>query len=120
MSKTFKWLPAIIWVVIICWLSFSSLDSVEIPVFFSADKFAHFFMYAILELLLFYPIKKVNSSFILLSVVAILFAIATELIQHYYITNRFGEVADFVANLFGLSAVYFYLFLKNKKTSSPK
>ena len=104
-----KWLPILIWVAVICYLSFSSLEKVPIPTFFSADKIGHFAMYFILELLFLIPLKENFKGLKLASVFAILFAISTELIQHFFITNRYGEVMDLAANLSGTAAAYFIL-----------
>ena len=103
-----RWLPILVWVVTICWLSFSSIDTVLVPKFFSADKIGHFGMYFILGYLInraAYPNYRI---FNLVIITAILFAISTELIQNYFVENRQGEVFDFMANFIGILVVYLW------------
>lgn len=66
-------------------------------------------MYVILEYFLFIGVKRVNKAFIAITVFAIVFSGLTELIQHYYVTNRYGEWMDFVANLAGILSCYAWL-----------
>lgn len=101
-----KWLPVLLWVAIICWLSFSSLDKVMVPKFFSADKIGHFGMYFILGFLINRAAYPLFNVFNLMILSAIGFAILTELIQNYFVENRQGEVFDFIANFIGILVVY--------------
>lgn len=43
---------------------------------------------------------------------AFIYSVLTEVIQHYYIVNRYGEFADFLANLIGLTLAY--LIFRNR------
>jgi VanZ family protein len=110
-----KWLPIVAWITVISYLSFSSLESLPVPQFFSADKIGHFFMYFVLELLFLLPLNKNLRAFYLATIAAAIFSGLTELIQHYWVINRQGEVADFLANLTGL-AVAFLLLKRRIKT----
>ena len=109
LSKFLNWLPIVLWVVVICYLSFSSLEELPIPSFFSADKLAHFGLYFVLEFLFLLPLKTNWLGFKIATFCAIVFSIATELIQHFFILNRYGEIADFLANLLGILVAFFYL-----------
>jgi len=97
-----KWLPALVWIVVICCLSFGSLESLQVPKFFSADKLAHIFMYFVLGMFLYIPLKENAERYLFFMALAVVLAILTELVQHFWITNRFGELGDFLANCVGL------------------
>jgi len=111
--KLIKWLPVFIWAAVICWLSFSSLKEISVPKFFSSDKVAHLGVYFIMELLFFIPIKG-KKNFLIASFFALLFSGIIELIQHFFVFNRFGDVADLLANAAGLLIGYLVLSKKLK------
>lgn len=71
-------------------------------------------MYALLELFIYLPLKKNKRAFNVLTFFAITFAGLTELIQHYFVIGRTGDIYDFIANLFGLMFVYYVLRSKIK------
>ncbi|MBL4709636.1 MAG: VanZ family protein [Flavobacteriales bacterium] len=100
--KLLKWIPALMWVSIICWLSFSSLENVRVPNFFSADKVAHVIMYFILGAFLYFPLRRNRRHYFLMMFFALIFASLTEFIQHFLVVNRSGELGDFLANFLGL------------------
>lgn len=104
----------LVWVVAICFLSFSPLQNVPLPNFFSADKLAHIMMYFILVCLINFASLNLRNWHIGL-LFAVLFSMLTELIQHYFVVNRFGEFADFFANFIGISIGYF-IFKRRIKT----
>ena len=101
-----RWLPVFIWVIVICFLSFTSLDELPFPSFIGWDKLAHFGMYFILEFLLLYAIGFKKKQLVLVSSFAVFFSAITELIQHFLVLNRHGEIADFAANSFGIFFAY--------------
>ncbi|MCB0803022.1 MAG: VanZ family protein [Bacteroidetes bacterium] len=115
-KKHFLWLPLLVWVAIICFLSFSSLENFKSPQFLMADKIAHIGMYFILELLLILPLKENLTRFKIATLFVVLFSLSTELIQEFFIKNRTGEFGDFIANLIGLSIAYL-LIRKRIKTN---
>lgn len=102
--KFIRWVPLLTWVFIVFWLSFSPLDKITIKPPIGADKVAHIIMYAFLGWLTIWtsPVKRIQSMLILL---AFLIAAGTELVQHYLILNRSGDVLDFAANCIGLIVV---------------
>ncbi len=112
--KHLRWVPIILWVLIICWLSFSPLDKLSIKPPIGADKLAHVLMYAILGSLVGWTtINKIFRS--KLYMFAFLLAGGTEVIQHLFIINRTGDVFDFIANCIGL-IIILYLAKRFKKT----
>lgn len=111
-SNWFKWIPLLIWVVAICYLSFSSLENVKLPQFSAADKVAHILMYGVLVYFLSIPLNGKINAFSIGVALAIAFSASTELIQHLWITNRFGDPLDFLANVIGIFSAYY--FLRNK------
>ncbi len=104
-----KWIPLLVWVITICYLSFSSLENVKLPQFSAADKVAHLGMYAVLVYFLSLPLKGKINAFSIGVVLAIAFSASTELIQHLWVTNRFGDPFDFLANVLGIFIAYFLL-----------
>ncbi len=101
-----KWLPALVWVIIICWLSFSSLERVEVPNLLGVDKFAHIIMYSVLGGFIYLPLKKKQKQYLYFMLLAVIFGGLTEFIQHYCVTNRHGDIGDFTANCIGLFIAY--------------
>ncbi|MEX2380598.1 MAG: VanZ family protein [Vicingaceae bacterium] len=104
-----KWIPLLVWVIAICYLSFSSLEHVNLPQFSAADKIAHWGMYAVLVYFLSIPLKGKTNAFAIGVVTAIVFSAFTELIQHFWVINRFGDPFDFLANVLGIFSAYFFL-----------
>lgn len=113
-KKILNWLPITLWVLSICYLSFSSLENIQIPSFFSADKVAHIGMYFTLEMLFLIPLSYNSKGFKYVTIFAVVFSLLTELIQHFFILNRQGEFADFLANLLGILIAYILLRYKYK------
>lgn len=104
----------VFWVISICFLSFSPLNNVKLPNFFSADKIAHIGMYFVLVCLLaLASTSKIKWYYSL--IFALIFSSLTELIQHYFIVNRYGEIGDFIANLLGIG-VGIFIFKDRIKT----
>lgn len=60
-------------------------------------------MYGILGLFIHLPLQNKERQWRVFIGLAIVFAAATEFIQHFFVTNRSGEFGDFIANCIGLS-----------------
>jgi VanZ family protein len=112
--KLLRWLPVFLWLIAICWLSFSSLEKVPLPSFIGWDKLGHFFMYFLLELLFLYALDFKKKGVFIWSLLVIVFSAITELIQHFFIINRYGEWADFFANTVGIIIAYLVIRRKIK------
>src|SRR5690554_3662424 len=116
LSKDTKllWLPLIIWVIVVCYFSFSTSVTKVVPEIKAIDKVGHFIMYALMEVFIYLPLKRNRKSFNLYTLFTFVFAGFTEVVQHFFIAGRSGEVYDFVANILGASVVYFILIGKIK------
>ncbi|MFT6165396.1 MAG: VanZ family protein [Vicingaceae bacterium] len=112
--KRLRWVPIFIWVLIICWLSFSALEELTIKPPVGADKLAHIVLYAILGSLIAWTTSLTKLRFRLF-MFAFAFAGVTEAIQHLFVQNRTGDLFDFIANCVGLFLVL-YLLKQFKKT----
>lgn len=108
----FRWLPLVCWIVVICYLSFSQLEGVNLPQFSAADKIAHLGMYGLLVYFLYIPLKTQLNAFTKGILLAVAFSAATELIQHFWINGRQGDPLDFLANVIGIFGMY--LFIRNR------
>jgi VanZ family protein len=89
-----------------------------------SDKGIHFLMYFFFHLLLYLFFetrkKKVPHSMQYSFIIAVLVGGTLELVQYYFVPNRFGEWLDFVANSIGslLSVIFILIIqyiLKNKE-----
>ena len=105
-----KWkyyLPALIWLVIITWLSINS--GTPMPKFdlFSADKLFHAAAYALLTLLILWGRSKSGPTPVPLYQLALIFVLVTgygafmEWIQGTFFPNRSFEYDDMLANASG-------------------
>ncbi|MDX5418317.1 MAG: VanZ family protein [Hymenobacteraceae bacterium] len=86
----------------------SSMPSLSIWELFSFDSFAHAFLFAVLTYLMIVGLKKqytfprlkhyaIRTSL----VVSSLFGVSIELMQHFYITGRQGDIIDVLSNTIG-------------------
>ncbi|MFW6218541.1 MAG: VanZ family protein [Bacteroidota bacterium] len=115
-----KYYLTISWIIVIIFLSFMPANNNQISRFSfpHADKFAHFFMYFLLSFLLLRDMNKNRINlhlvhYMLLSTILVLFGLITELIQHFFITSRYGDISDFIANAGGIIAgISFYFIVK--------
>jgi len=112
--KQLRWVPIFLWAFIICWLSFSPLNTLSIKPPIGADKLAHVFMYAALGSLISWTTLIKTYRFTLI-VFAFVLAAGTEVVQHFFIPNRTGDVFDLIANCIGL-VVALYFVKRFKKT----
>jgi len=69
-------------------------------------------MYLILELLLFIPLSNKPKQLWIFTILALLYSVFTELVQHFFINNRYGELGDLLAN--GIGLFLGYLILRKK------
>ena len=86
----------------------SSMPSLSLWEFFSFDSFAHAFMFAVLTYLMIVGFKKqytymrvqlhaIRTAFFVSS----MFGIAIELLQHFFIAGRQGDIVDVLSNTVG-------------------
>ncbi len=111
----------IIWIAVMCYLLFIPSDQlptkpfIEVPNF---DKLVHFFLFFILCLLLFRPIKAATPNYYFWTpLVAFLLAVILESVQHKISPSRHTDFYDLLANTAGLScaALFFRLFVSGRK-----
>lgn len=79
------------------------------------DKEVHFILYAIFSYLLYLfalsresTVDSISKRWIYVLLVGSLAGIAVELIQHYFITDRFGDLMDVFANTLGILVALFF------------
>ncbi|WP_018479630.1 VanZ family protein [Pontibacter roseus] len=86
----------------------SSMPSLSIWELFSFDSFAHAFLFAVLTYLMIVGLKKqytypklqyyaIRTAFFVSS----MFGVCIELIQHYFIPGRQGDIIDVLSNTIG-------------------
>ncbi|PVY37228.1 VanZ like protein [Pontibacter virosus] len=86
----------------------SSMPSLSIWEIFSFDSFAHAFMFAVLTYLMVVGLKK-QHTFMRVQLYAMrtaffvssMFGIAIELLQHFFIPGRQGDMVDVMSNTIG-------------------
>lgn len=88
-------------------------------IFIQLDKLAHFLFYAILAALLVLALNKARAELRLRELLYIIllcsmYGIMLEAIQYFFLSDRFFEIPDIIANIIGSIAgtVFVYLFLK--------
>ena len=108
MLKKLYLAPAILWTIIILFLSLASLQEVPIPGIWNIDKLAHITVYAIMVVLYIYGIDKQlhlrNSRSSLKYFIVIgcfCFGLLIEVIQGGLIEGRFFDSYDILANGIG-------------------
>src|SRR5690606_19440134 len=108
------WLPALIWALIVSYFSLTPLNSVPHPDFPGSDKIYHLGSYAILQLLLFFPVRKNRTAnlFTILFFLNILLGITMEIIQGTSVEGRTAEMGDILFNTFGAMIIYFFFLGK--------
>jgi VanZ family protein len=97
----------------------SSIPKVGWKFYFQLDKVAHFGIYFILAVWLAISLGAVNKElaflrWILVVVICAIYGIALEAVQYLFLSDRFFEIPDIIANIIGSIAgtVFVYLFLK--------
>jgi VanZ family protein len=106
-----RYIPALIWALVILVLSITPAGQLPEANFNMADKLAHLLVYMVLSVLLWYALVRSKSSgrkaWKMMGWVVgfgIVYGVAIELIQAYFISSRYGEVEDAIAN--GLGSVF--------------
>lgn len=121
MTNLKAYIPAIIWVFIILFLS--GYPGSELPkiAIWQIDKFGHIIMYGTLSFLLLFPFVKqflAHNKWFKISLLVILSCVLygglMEILQNNIFINRSGNWIDFMANTIGaiMGAVLFYSLLK--------
>ena len=104
MSKHKFKVLAVIYTLWLTAISLTPMEGIHLPSFSYADKIVHFFLYFFLTIFWLLAIPQLwykKWRFILL---VILWGIAIEFIQKYFIPTRGGEVFDALANTLGVIA----------------
>lgn len=120
-NKKSFWL-AVLWTFLILFLSLKTPSGESKFDFPNADKAVHFTFYFVFVILWFkflISIKKEDLRYKMgLVLIAVLFGIAIELIQHYFTTSRQGDLWDVAANSFGslMGMLVISSFFKTKAT----
>jgi VanZ family protein len=111
------YIPAIIWAAVIFILSASpgqNLPQIDLGDLLAADKIAHFGVYLILTLCLFWAFfrrKRLNTRNIIYAILITSgYGILLEIGQYYIFPGRYFELFDIVANISG--SIGSLLFLK--------
>ncbi len=108
-----NFIPALIWALIIFALSVSS--GVQLPEIeaVSPDKLGHGLSYAILTWLILRALRKnellTDRTMLLVVAISSIYGAMLEIVQFYFLPNRFFEFWDIIANIIGSIAGY-YLF----------
>ena len=95
-------------------ISLTPLDGLDLPSFSYADKIVHFFLYFFLTLLWLLAYPKWWRKRIFFIILVLLWGIAIEFIQEYFVPTRSGDVFDAIANTAGaLTGLWvFYSWIK--------
>lgn len=106
----------LIWTIVIGVLCFTPGDEfrevkINIPHF---DKIVHFGMFYILGLFIKAITLKVSNVFIQLVIVALVYAGLIEIVQHFFVPVRSGDIIDFIFDTVGLIVgIYTFNFYPN-------
>jgi VanZ family protein len=116
--RMLKRVAGTVWVVVIFMASVFPLDNITISsdaLIAHSDKIVHFLMYFILEVLLIYQLdafsnsKKIGCIFIF----SVVYGFILEIVQLFFLTNRFFEIFDLIANITGaLTGILFIYLIK--------
>lgn len=110
-----------IWFLLTCFLLFIPASQLPAEPFLRIphlDKIVHFFLFFILCLLLFRPVKKLTPNYYFWApLVAVCLAVMLESVQHKISVTRQSDVLDLWANVAGLlsATILFRLFVSGKK-----
>ena len=123
-----RFLPAVIWSLVILLLSIlpgSSLPKVGWKSFLEFDKIAHAGVYFVLVVITAMSLKasikaRLVKNLALVVLVCSLYGILLEVIQYIFLSDRFFEIPDIIANISGsiLGSIIVYLILKRKAYES--
>jgi glycopeptide antibiotics resistance protein len=121
-------LPSFIWaliILVITLLPASKIPAISLLKLKFVDKIIHFTMYFVFAMLLslgFYFQKNLKVRIVLIFSFLVSFILAglTEIMQHYMIIGRKGDVFDVLANLTGIIAGLWMAGYLNKKATDHK
>ena len=120
--------PVLLWSLLILVLSTlpgRTIPKVGFELFVSWDKLAHAFVYAVLVMLagkhLRFKGKFKGRNLVIAVLLSILYGVLMESIQHYFLSDRFFEIPDLIANIIGsiVGAVFIYIKLNKTKNYEP-
>lgn len=113
---------AALWSLLILVLSLTpgrSIPKVGWKIFIQWDKLAHFTLYGILAVLLAWKLADDHNGvkvkdLIVVCLICSVYGVIMEAMQYYFLSDRFFEIPDIIANIIGSIAgsVFVYLFLK--------
>lgn len=111
----FKW--GLFWslfILIICLLPGNNLPKNTFLEDIYFDKIIHVFLYTVLFVLVFLGANKtIKYSFFVAFIYSFFYGVLVELIQHYLIEDRYGDINDVFANFVGV--IFGIIFVKIKK-----
>lgn len=118
------YIPAILWAVIILYLSAFSGPQIDLKFnFLAPDKVSHFAAYGLLSVLIGWGYFRQQSqqkrtkelsikTFLIIIVIGFTYGVSMELMQYLFLPNRYFEYGDMLANFigsfFGLIAIRMY------------
>lgn len=115
-------IPALLWMGSVLFLSTRSVSGIPIPLFKGADKIAHFVFYSIMVYAFAWGYLKTHqlnlSKLLLAAYWSVLFGGLIELVQHYLVNGRTGEWADFFANTIGVLIGSFIIYQRYLKRTT--
>ena len=111
----FKWgLSWSLFILIICLLPGNNLPKNTFLENIYFDKIIHVFLYTVLFVLVFLGANKtIKYSFFVAFIYSFFYGVLVELIQHYLIEDRYGDINDVFANFIGV--IFGIIFVKIKK-----
>ncbi len=121
--QLFRFWKSVCWFIIILIATFlPGSSSKRIRLFIHADKVIHLTLFVVFTLLLIVDSKRFfqTSSMgknILLTVIitGLMVGLFTELVQYYFIADRSGSIADFIADICGVAVGFgLYKILSNR------
>lgn len=111
------WFAEVVYALLLLPPNINSKPQLSIP---GADKVAHFVLFAVLTFLLVKALKErsIQVKIPVIFTVLLFFAIATEVIQGYFLEHRTGDLWDLVADMLGVVVVLFLINFKKTKNES--
>jgi len=109
------WLPFYSGLIGLTYLSLAPLEEFPIPNIISIDKLGHLLVYFMLCALLYLPLKNNKKRYLRWSLMVLTYSAFLELVQHFFIANRYGDFVDFAANALGVFLAVM-MFIRRIKT----
>ena len=107
LNRVFYLRFAIIWTLLVLWLSVTSAGNIKALIsfdLFSWDKAGHFAAYCIMTILWCKALSHISRIRIFVIIFTICFGVLMEIIQFYSFNGRTFEVDDIIANTLGAAA----------------